>query len=191
MKTLIVTVAASLILFLPITKPATGLASLSTIKANHAATTKLASGTQNKVKLAAAIAPGKAQPATPQSQPAPAAPAKQPAIGAATPSQPAPSQPAAVNGCANYTSLFAQYAWDVHTALAICQAESGGIVTAVSPTLDYGLMQVSHVHADMVSFNLAALFDPATNIRVAYQIYTGSGWHAWTTYNDGAYARYL
>lgn len=42
-------------------------------------------------------------------------------------------------------------------------------------------MQVNSVHADRVGGNLAALLDPVTNIKVAYEIYSEQGWCPWTT----------
>jgi soluble lytic murein transglycosylase-like protein len=103
---------------------------------------------------------------------------------------PAPVAHIAAVGCSSYLSEFQKYAWSVTTAVAICQAESGGNPYAVSPTCDRGLMQVNCIHADLVSGNLSALYDPATNIAVAYKIYSGAGWSAWTTYTSGKYLKY-
>lgn len=106
--------------------------------------------------------------------------------------QSAPSAQVASSGnCAAYEPLVAQYGWNVHIAMAIMQAESGCNPTATSPTCDHGLMQINCVHAAAVGGNLALLNDPATNVRVAYQVYQGAGWSAWTTYTSGAYLRYL
>jgi hypothetical protein len=91
--------------------------------------------------------------------------------------------------CAQYASLFEQYNWNVHTAVAICQAESSGVASVISDpalnyddTPDYGLMQIHAVD----------LLDPAQNISYAYHHkYLTQGWGAWSTYNSGAYQRYL
>lgn len=85
------------------------------------------------------------------------------------------------SGCSTYDSLFRQYAWNVQVAEAICQAESGGNPYAVSSTNDFGLMQL---HDEEI-------FNPSANIAGAYQKYLAQGWEAWTTYNTGAYQRFL
>ena len=93
-------------------------------------------------------------------------------------------QPAAAmhaGSCRAYDALFRQYAWNVHVAEAICQAESGGNPTAVSRTNDYGLMQLHNMK----------IVDPVQNIAAAYRKYQTQGWDAWTTYTVGSYARFL
>lgn len=85
------------------------------------------------------------------------------------------------NDCSSYDPLFRQYDWNVATAEAICQAESGGNPNAISSTNDYGLMQLHNL----------PLFDPAQNIAAAYQKYQLQGWGAWTTYNTGRYLAFL
>lgn len=92
-----------------------------------------------------------------------------------------PVTPTYANGCSTYDSIFRQYAWNVTVAEAICMAESGGSVYAVSSTDDYGLMQL---HDEEI-------FNPSANIAGAYQKYLSQGWEAWTTYNTGAYYKYL
>lgn len=101
------------------------------------------------------------------------------------------SQVASSGNCAAYEPLVAQYGWNTQVAMAIMHAESGCNPTASSPTCDHGLMQINCVHAAAVGGDLALLNDPATNIRVAYQVYSGAGWSAWTTYTSGAYLRYM
>lgn len=102
------------------------------------------------------------------------------------------SAPVAHSGnCSAYKGLVAKYNWNVNTAMAIMQAESGCNTAAISPTCDHGLMQINCVHRDMVGGDLNKLHDPATNIRVAYAIYSGGGWSPWTTYTSGAYLKYL
>jgi len=84
--------------------------------------------------------------------------------------------------CDSYASYFEQYSWNVNTAIAICQAESSGNPNAISPTSDFGLMQLHDID----------ILNPAENIAYAYyHKYLTQGWQAWTTYNDGAYAAYL
>lgn len=113
---------------------------------------------------------------------------------AATP--PAP-QPVA-QGCDAYIPLIDQYSWNQQVAFAVMKAENTGCNPAkdnaglnYDGSVDYGLFQVNSIHADMVGGNLDALRDPATNIDTAYKIYSGSGWRAWSTYNNGKYLSYL
>lgn len=107
---------------------------------------------------------------------------------AATPvlaASPAPVQtpaPAVNDTC--YTNLLQQYDWDWHVMLAIEKTESTCNAAAVSPPdwdgiRDYGAMQL---HGQ-------AIFDPAANIAEAYQIWSRQGYHAWSSYNSGAYLK--
>lgn len=92
-------------------------------------------------------------------------------------------------GCARFASYFEQYDWNVKTAIAICQAESGGNASAVSNAninfdsiSDYGLMQLHGVD----------ILDPAANISYAYyHKYLTQGWAAWSTYTSGRYTQFL
>lgn len=88
-------------------------------------------------------------------------------------------------------SLFNQYDWSVSTAVAICKAESGGNADALSTTCDRGLMQINCVHADMVGGDLTKLYDPTTNIQIAYRIYSAHGWSAWSTFNSQRYLAFF
>lgn len=100
---------------------------------------------------------------------------------------PEPTETASyASGCSVYDSMFRQYAWNVQTAEAICEAESNGNPYATSPPnydglRDFGLMQI---HGEKI-------YNPSANIARAYQKYQSQGWHAWTTYSTGAYARFL
>jgi soluble lytic murein transglycosylase-like protein len=93
-------------------------------------------------------------------------------------------------GCSQYAGLVSQYAWNVTVALAVMKAESGCNPLALSPTADRGLMQVNAVHAAKVGGDLSRLYDPATNIRVAFQVYSGAGWKAWSVCNRGIVSCY-
>lgn len=90
-------------------------------------------------------------------------------------------------------SLVNNYSWDIHIAYAICMAESHGNPNAYNinqnGTSDGGLMQINSIHTDLIS--LQDRFDPVKNVAVAYKIYLGSGFKAWSTYNNGAYLKYL
>lgn len=97
--------------------------------------------------------------------------------------------------CASYQGLVAQYDWDVHTAMAIMQAESG--CRAITPSnaainydgvSDFGLFQLHGID----------ITDPAQNVAYAYYhkylpaVATwGNGFHPWNTYTGGAYLAYL
>ena len=78
-------------------------------------------------------------------------------------------------------------------------AESGGVASKDNAGLnsdgsvDYGLMQVNSIHADMVGGNLESLRDPNVNMRVAYGIYRGAGYRftPWSAYNNGSYLKHL
>ena len=81
---------------------------------------------------------------------------------------------------------------DIAIAVAIAKAESGWNPTAVSPvnhngTTDYGLFQINSVHNPTA----AEKTDGQANANKAYQVWKGSGWKAWATYNSGAYRKYL
>lgn len=99
-------------------------------------------------------------------------------------------------GCQYYLPIIEKYNWDVHTAMAIVQAESScnpheASVPNYDGSVDRGLFQVNSIHADMVGGDLTSLYNPEVNVQIAYRIYSGNGWHAWSTYNSGKYARYL
>ena len=59
--------------------------------------------------------------------------------------------------CSKYISLFERYDWDVTIAMAIMKSESGCNPNIVSPTNDYGLMQLNNIN----------ITDPAKNIEYA------------------------
>lgn len=91
---------------------------------------------------------------------------------------------------------------DLTVAVAIAFAESGGDPRAHNPRPpdnSYGLWQINMIGglgpARRKQFNLPnneALFDPATNARVAYAIYKARGSFAdWSTYNNKSYKRYM
>ena len=92
--------------------------------------------------------------------------------------------------CEVYRGLVSQYSWNVETALRVMQAESGCNPNALSVTSDRGLMQINWVHSAKVGGNLDVLYDPATNIRVAYQVYQGASWSAWSVCTRGIVACY-
>lgn len=128
-------------------------------------------------KVAAVVQP----PVAPQT-PQPQTPAPEPVA------TPAPVYIATTysGGCDQWRGLVSQYGWDVNVMLAIMQAESGcnpGSVSGIDNDglRDYGLFQI---HGE-------AIMDPAQNIARAYGKFTSQGLHAWSTYTNGAYLRYM
>lgn len=81
------------------------------------------------------------------------------------------------------------------TALAIAQAESGlrcdaQNVNKGTNSLDLGVMQINSVHLKK-GWKVADLLNCHKNIDLAFEIYQGSGWNAWTTYTNKSYKRFL
>jgi hypothetical protein len=58
-------------------------------------------------------------------------------------------------------------------------------------TLDWGYFQINTVHLRRAGVNLRNLLDCKANIDFAYQLYTERGFQPWSTYNSGAYQRFL
>jgi hypothetical protein len=58
-------------------------------------------------------------------------------------------------------------------------------------TLDWGYFQINTVHLTRAGLNLRGLLDCRANIDFAYQLYQERGFQPWSTYNDGAYRRFL
>ncbi len=75
-------------------------------------------------------------------------------------------------------ALICAYPWPCQQALAVARCESGLQANAYNAG-NYGLFQVNAVHARRVGGNLAALFEPAVNIAVAYAIWADQGWGPW------------
>src|SRR5580765_197332 len=79
------------------------------------------------------------------------------------------------------------------TAAAVALAESSGNPDAThangNRSTDFGLWQINSVHGQLLAGQNWR--DPVANARMAFSVWQGSGWRAWTTYNTGAYRRYL
>ena len=81
------------------------------------------------------------------------------------------------------------------TAYGVCMAESHGNPNAHCFNCFPGVVENSEgefqvnidAHPQYASWNL---FDPMTDAKAAYQIWQGSGWGAWSTYNNGDYLKY-
>ena len=116
-----------------------------------------------------------------------------------------------------YIPILKQYDWDVPTALAVMMAESAGDPRAANPKDNHGqwvvkrgwrqygswgLFQCGSFTVDSRKYKDAdgntvteteQLFDPATNIAVAHQIYKEhhKRWSAWGAYTSGAYNKFI
>lgn len=100
-------------------------------------------------------------------------------------------------GCETYRPLIAKYDWDVRIAMAVMQAESGCNPESDNTGLnsdgtnDKGLFQINSIHIKSGLIADKQRKDPVKNIKAAYAIYRGSGWMAWSAYNNGSYTKFL
>lgn len=58
-------------------------------------------------------------------------------------------------------------------------------------TLDWGYFQINTVHLTRIGLNLRDLLDCRANIDFAFQLYQERGFQPWSTYNNGAYRKFL
>lgn len=58
-------------------------------------------------------------------------------------------------------------------------------------TLDWGYFQINTVHLQRPGLNLRDLLDCKANIDFAYVLYQERGFAPWSTYNNGAYRKFL
>jgi len=58
-------------------------------------------------------------------------------------------------------------------------------------TLDWGYFQINTVHLTRAGLNLRDLLDCRANIDFAYQLYRERGFQPWSTFNSGAYRKFL
>jgi len=100
-----------------------------------------------------------------------------------------PEASQSVSAQATACDLVNDYDWDTATARAVCLAESNGNVNSynvnTNGTVDKGLMQINSCHYDLIGDK--DLYDPKVNMDIAYQIYKGSGWSAWSAFNNLSY----
>ena len=86
---------------------------------------------------------------------------------------------------------------DCRLALAIQRAENPQGKCEIyhynsDGTLDWGYFQINTVHLKRPGLNLRDLLNCNANIDFAYQLYQEKGdFTAWSTYNSGAYRRFL
>ena len=74
---------------------------------------------------------------------------------------------------------------------AIAMAESGGNPLAhhvdSNGSVDYGLWQINTIH----HYAVQDMLNPQQNAKEAVSIFNSAGPHAWSTYNNGAYKKYM
>lgn len=68
----------------------------------------------------------------------------------------------------------------VDSALRVLACESQGDPGAISPTDDWGLMQINRPTWETTYGPASSWLDPATNLRVALAIWRQGGWGWWT-----------
>lgn len=84
------------------------------------------------------------------------------------------------SGCEKYRDLINQYSWNVEVAIQVCNAESSGNPNT-SNMNDYH--SFAHCHGSYGLFQIncshGKVFDPATNVRIAAQMWQASKWKPW------------
>lgn len=78
----------------------------------------------------------------------------------------------------DYEDLVCSYDWPCDQALKVMHCESKGYARAFSLN-NYGLFQINGIHRARVQGNVESLYDPETNVRVAYAIWSEQGWRPW------------
>ena len=90
--------------------------------------------------------------------------------------------------CEPYRNLISQYPWNVEIALAVCDAESGGVATSNHVDDNHGSCLGSRglfqIGCDSTA-NFSAMFDPAANVAQAYSLYARRGWQPWSVCYNG------
>lgn len=96
----------------------------------------------------------------------------------------------------NIDDLFynTKYKWDASLMKAICFVENGyrlrgywdpqmEFIGNTDGSIDRGICSINSIHG----YTEAELFDPITNIDIAYEIWKSQGYEAWVVYLDGRY----
>lgn len=97
------------------------------------------------------------------------------------------------NQIAGYAKNAGVTGQNIAIATAIALAESGGQTDVVSKpnrngTVDRGVWQINSVHSDLAGDPL----NPSDNAAMMFTLsHGGTNWHAWSTYNSGAYLAHL
>lgn len=60
--------------------------------------------------------------------------------------------------------------------------------TNVGGSVDYGLWQINSIHQGLLAGKDWS--NPTQNTAMAFEVWKGAGWYAWTTYKDGAYLKF-
>ncbi len=85
---------------------------------------------------------------------------------------------AGIVGSASYYGLICSYSWPCGEAISVWLCESSGNWLAYSGG-NFGGYQINQVHAARVGGVPGRLFDPATNVAVAYVLWQEQGWGPW------------
>lgn len=178
----------------------TVLLTLSIAQAKHAHTSQLRLAAESRIQAAQVAESKKKRAAKAQAEsakaihkPAQATPAPQP-LTKATPAPKAvpvaPAQPKATvyrvpaGGCAAYAGIIGQYPWPVQTAIAVCNAESGGNPNAANWSDNHGVCMGSF-GLFQISCHGGQIYDPAANVSAAFRKYQHSGWRPWGVCTSG------
>ena len=84
---------------------------------------------------------------------------------------------------------------DLDTAVSIALAESSGNPRALGDVGigqgSFGLWQINSYYHPEYGPDFTVLYDPQTNANAAFAVYRQSGFGAWSTFKNNAYAQYL
>ena len=89
-----------------------------------------------------------------------------------------------------FNYLYSVFGSEGRLAYAVMMAESSGNETSVSPTGDYGLMQInlsahwSEIPGTTADKKIQGLFNPYNNINEAKSIRGRYGWSQWSVYTS-------
>lgn len=74
--------------------------------------------------------------------------------------------------------LICSYPWNCTMAMRVARCESTMNPRAYAAG-NYGLFQVNGIHASQYQVSVDQLYDPVTNVRIAYDLYQRRGWQPW------------
>lgn len=93
-----------------------------------------------------------------------------------------PESVAAAQPVGNVQELICSYSWDCGTALRVAECESGFNPRAVGGASERGIFQVHPVHAASLGSRWDLMFDPAENVRFAFELWSSQGWRPWSCF---------
>ncbi|MBQ3318597.1 hypothetical protein IJG76_01090 [Candidatus Saccharibacteria bacterium] len=101
--------------------------------------------------------------------------------------------------CTAIEAEIKKYDWDTETATAVMKAESSCKSDNVGDTdliyeingKKYGYSVGAFQIRILEGRELCDSFDIEMNVRCAYEIYSRSGWTAWSMYSNGRYEKFL